>query len=107
MRQLNTTTGGGQFDAQTIVTVWNKARIVAGKDPTMFRKDALGASIRWSEYGTTTDYGWEIDHIVPVSKVVAMLSVTCSRSTGRITGRRVTTDRLEPAFPAATLRGIG
>jgi len=68
MRQLNTTTGGGQFDAQTIVTVWNKARIVAGKDPTMFRKDALGASIRWSEYGTTTDYGWEIDHIVPVSK---------------------------------------
>jgi hypothetical protein len=32
-----------------------------------FRKDACGVTILRNDYGTTTDYGWEIDHIKPVA----------------------------------------
>lgn len=67
-RQPNSTTKGGQFDALTIAAVWNKAHIVSGNDPAVYRKDSCGAWIQRSEYGQTTNYGWEIDHIVPVSK---------------------------------------
>jgi hypothetical protein len=67
-RQLNTTTRGGQFDAQTIAAVWNKARVVSGYDAAVYRKDCCGAWVKRSEYGETTQYGWEIDHIVPLSK---------------------------------------
>jgi hypothetical protein len=67
-RQPNSTTNGGQFDALTIAAVWNKAQIVSGNDPAVYRKDSCGAWIKRSEYGQTTSYGWEIDHIVPVSK---------------------------------------
>jgi hypothetical protein len=33
-----------------------------------FRKDACGASMQRSNYGKTERWGWEIDHIKPVSK---------------------------------------
>ncbi len=68
MRNPNTNTRGGQFDAKTIGQVWNKAQIVDGNDPAVYRKDACGAWIAWSQYGQTTEYGWEIDHIKPVAK---------------------------------------
>lgn len=32
-----------------------------------FRKDACGATILRNDYGTTTDYGWEIDHVKPAA----------------------------------------
>jgi len=67
-RQTNTTTQGGQFDALTIAAVWNKARAVPGYDAAVYRKDYCGAWIKRSEYGQTAQYGWEIDHIAPVSK---------------------------------------
>lgn len=47
---------------------WNKAEEVAGNDRNVWRKDACGAWIRWSDHGKTTMYGWEVDHITPVSK---------------------------------------
>ena len=57
------------FDDNTVQAVWNKARIVPGQDPTIFRKDQCDAWIRRSSYGNrNSEYGWEIDHITPVSK---------------------------------------
>ncbi len=51
-----------------IINVWQKAKIVLGQDPAMYRKDACGAWIQFSQYGNrNSDYGWEVDHIIPVA----------------------------------------
>lgn len=47
---------------------WSQARTVQGWDGRVFRQDACGAIIEHSQYGKRqTTYGWEIDHIVPLS----------------------------------------
>lgn len=68
MRTANTNTRGGAFTPAEIRAVWQKGQIVAGYDPAVFRKDACGAWMKWTEYGMTTQYGWEIDHIRPVAR---------------------------------------
>lgn len=50
-----------------IQTVWNKAGRMEGFDPEMYRKDACGALIMRDKYGKENPFGWEIDHIYPVS----------------------------------------
>lgn len=50
--------------------VWDKGQIVDGFDSAMYRKDACGAWILWDKYGASDSlYGWEIDHIYPVSRL--------------------------------------
>jgi hypothetical protein len=66
-RGSDTNQGGAQFDEVTIHMVWVKARAVLGYDPNTIRKDLCGAWIKRASYGTTGDYGWEIDHIKPIS----------------------------------------
>lgn len=57
------------FSDETKLAVWKKAQIVSGNDPAKWRKDQCGAWIGWSFYGDrNSQYGWEIDHITPVSK---------------------------------------
>lgn len=52
------------------LAVWQKARVVEGFNPDMFRKDACGAWMSWDKYGIKDNlYGWEIDHICPVAKL--------------------------------------
>lgn len=47
--------------------VWNKGTAIPGYDANVWRRDAAGAAIRYSDYGNRdSQYGWEIDHIVPV-----------------------------------------
>jgi hypothetical protein len=65
-RSPNTTSGGGPFGEKTVEAVWQKGKPEAGL--TTFRKDVCGASMQRSEHGKTTNWGWEIDHIKPVSK---------------------------------------
>jgi len=67
-RQRNTRTNGGSFSAYDVESVWQKGQIQPGYDPRMYRTDQCGAWMERSAYGTTTKYGWEIDHMVPVSK---------------------------------------
>jgi hypothetical protein len=58
-----------QFTLLERQQVWEKGQIVAGYDPTILRKDACGAWMRWFDYGKTdSQNGWEIDHIYPESK---------------------------------------
>jgi hypothetical protein len=67
-RSPNTTTRGGSFDAATVEAVWQKGQVVAGQDPGTYRKDACGAWMQRSAYGSTdSKYGWEVDHIKPVA----------------------------------------
>ena len=65
-RNWNTKSNGSSFDDATIEAVWEKARPVPGVSG--FSKDACGALIQRSKYGLTEKYGWEIDHIIPVSQ---------------------------------------
>jgi len=66
-RSRNTTRRGGSFDAATVIAVWQKANPVFGYDARYIRKDGCGAWIRYADYGTTGEYGWEIDHHQPVA----------------------------------------
>ena len=68
IRLPSTTRSGQQFDEATIEAVWRKGQSVAGYDLAAYRKDSCGAWITRSACGTTGDYGWEIDHIVPIAK---------------------------------------
>lgn len=57
------------FNYETKLAVWKKAKTVFGADPAKWRKDQCEAWIGWDYYGDRcNDYGWEIDHITPVSK---------------------------------------
>jgi hypothetical protein len=66
---FNKNTNRQSFTATEIEAVWQKGVIVRGYDPTRFRKDTCGAWMTRSEYGNTnSQWGWEIDHIIPVSR---------------------------------------
>lgn len=50
--------------------VWDKARIIEGYDPNLYRHDACGAWIAFEDYKNRDSiYGWEVDHIYPESKL--------------------------------------
>lgn len=66
-RNWSSTREGRSFSPLQIAAVWSRGRIVPGYDPDVLRLDSCGAWIKRSEYGLTTDNGWEIDHIQPVA----------------------------------------
>lgn len=47
--------------------VWNKAKVITGFDPDIWRKDFAGAWIRRDAFGKQGKYGWVIDHLKPKS----------------------------------------
>lgn len=53
---------------ETVQKVWEKGHLVRSNDPDVWRQDDCGAWIRRDKYGSRdSQYGWEIDHIKPVS----------------------------------------
>ncbi len=57
------------FSEEDKLKVWEKGEVVSGNDPKIWRKDECEAWIQYSKYGDRkSTYGWEIDHITPVSK---------------------------------------
>jgi len=66
-RQPNTDASGQPFSPEVVEAVWQKARTM-GVHETL-RVDAWGWTIVRSDFGNTRSrYGWEIDHILPVSQ---------------------------------------
>lgn len=66
---FNRNVNNGGFSEAVINAVWNKGKIVAGYNPSQFRKDSCGAWMQRSAYGNTnTENGWEVDHIRPVAR---------------------------------------
>lgn len=51
-----------------IENAWEKAKPIRGRNSDAWRKDTAGNTIRKGSYGTTGDYGWELDHEKPRSK---------------------------------------
>jgi hypothetical protein len=57
------------FTPKEIENAWEKASKVLGYDSDKYRKDYAGAWIIKSEYGNRkSNYGWEVDHVRPLSK---------------------------------------
>ena len=57
------------FSEEIVQQVWEKGKKVFGADPNMWRKDDCNAWIKRTDHGNRdSPYGWEIDHITPVSK---------------------------------------
>jgi 5-methylcytosine-specific restriction endonuclease McrA len=60
---------GQRFNEVTVEAVWRKGRPIAGYSSDVYRSDACGTTMQRSAYGdTNAKFGWEIDHIMPVSK---------------------------------------
>ncbi len=70
-------TGNPRFTPRTILgealsgdteirkrAAWNNATPTQNTD---IRIDCDGRKIRWHEYGQLSEFGWEIDHIVPLA----------------------------------------
>lgn len=67
----NKTAEGIPFSDEIVQKVWEKAIPVTGEDPARVRKDICGALIHRGEFSRSAkelSFGWEIDHIKPLSK---------------------------------------
>jgi hypothetical protein len=68
-RNRSTSSQGQSFSQDTINAVWNKGKIIPNFDPKLWRRDICGSNMKFTEYGKiSSQNGWEIDHIKPVSK---------------------------------------
>lgn len=67
-RNRNSDKNGHSFPSETVAAVWEKAKPLLKMETTMWRIDKYGKAIKRTEYGKTTQYGWEVDHILPVAK---------------------------------------
>jgi len=48
---------------------WNRAKEIPNYDKNVWRWDCYGRPIRWHDHGNrNSEHGWEIDHVIPVSK---------------------------------------
>lgn len=47
------------------MAAWTRCRPIYNQPSDFARVDDHGYIIRWADYGTQGDYGWEIDHIHP------------------------------------------
>lgn len=57
------------YSEEKLRKVWEKGKVIYGKDPKFWRKDHCNATMQWSAHGNTdSDFGWEVDHIIPESK---------------------------------------
>lgn len=58
----------GNFSDSKIEKIWDLAIVVDEKYKDEWRQDFAGAWIHRSEYGTESEYGWEVDHKKPLAK---------------------------------------
>lgn len=55
-------------DPEVIERIWQKAIVVEGYDPSLYRKDFAEAWIARDSYADcNSPFGWEIDHVYPES----------------------------------------
>ena len=67
-RGRNTDASGKSFNLRVVDAVWEKGSHIAGRNPSLYRRDCCGNIIYKASYGKETVEGWEIDHIKPVAQ---------------------------------------
>ncbi|MCE2507214.1 MAG: HNH endonuclease [Nitrosopumilaceae archaeon] len=56
------------WDDATLIAVWEKGTVIPNFDPDVWRRDAFGANMKFSEHGNRdSEYGWEVDDIQRVA----------------------------------------
>lgn len=56
------------LDEQKKINAWINTPEAPGRELSMWRQDVFGYLIYWPAYGdTSSPYGWQIDHIVPLA----------------------------------------
>ena len=45
--------------------VWAQADKIRGKNPDLYRRDAMGNTLYYPNHGKYSEMGWHIDHIKP------------------------------------------
>ncbi len=64
----NTDEMGNPFSEKIIESVWDKGREIPDFPTSVWRWDKCEIIMKRSEYGNRqSEYGWEVDHINPVS----------------------------------------
>lgn len=63
---MSSNTSYGKLDCKR--ATFNKGKMVPGKNPAIWRMDAYGNIIQFSQHGKKHKYGWDIDHSVPKAK---------------------------------------
>ena len=53
------------FSEEERKRVWKNGDTVGKMDPDVWRKDANGKLMKFSQYGTRGAHGWQIDWLVP------------------------------------------
>lgn len=53
---------------KTLDEIWEKATPVDGYSQDKWRKDFAGAWIQRDQYGLSSEYGWDVCHLVPASQ---------------------------------------
>ena len=48
--------------------IFEKAKEVRGKEPTLYRKDPYGNVIYLYSHGKSTKMGWDVDNIIPLQR---------------------------------------
>jgi len=67
-RYINTSKDGKSWSNSQKLAIWSKGNIISELDKGTWRNDKCGKKIKWHEHGNrNSKYGWEIDHINPVS----------------------------------------
>jgi 5-methylcytosine-specific restriction endonuclease McrA len=67
-RDTSTDLNGQPYDEKTLGAIWRKADLVEMMHPDIWRYDACGSLMKFSEFrNTASEYGWEVDHIKPVA----------------------------------------
>ena len=57
------------YTDEQLLEIWYKGHILPTHNPKDYRRDDFGNTICFTKYGKTDlDYGWEVDHIRPVSE---------------------------------------
>jgi len=67
-REYGNMRDGAEFSDEMIQMVWEKGDKILTHNPDKVRQDCCGALIERHQYGHQSSYGWEIDHIRPLSK---------------------------------------
>lgn len=68
VRSRNTDRSGRSFSKQLINQVWQKGKVIPGRDRNTWRHDICGTLMNRLDYGNNNSkYGWEVDHIKPIS----------------------------------------
>ena len=67
-RRRGSSKRGGGFADDVRERVWEKGHQIRGRNPDVYRRDAVGNVIRKPSYGKQSPLGWQVDHKRPVDK---------------------------------------